>query len=115
MTRRRRRCRIDGHAQRRRGCTGVGGRIACRGRQAVRTVRQCRGRVAPGPAAIGHHAAQQGCAVKHLDRAVGFRRPAQGQRIVVGDAVAHRAAVGRERGDARRHRRHRVNRHSHDR
>ena len=42
---------------------------------------------------------------------VGFRRAGQRQRIVIGDAVAHRAAVGRERGDARRHRRRGVNRH----
>ena len=31
--------------------------------------------------------------------AVGFRRAGQRQRIVIGDAVADDAAVGRERGD----------------
>ena len=69
----------------------------------MRAVRQCRRRISPGAAAIGHRAAQQRRTVKHLDRGVGFRRPGQRQRIVVGDAVAHRTAVGRERGDARRH------------
>ena len=36
----------------------------------------------PGPAAVGDRPLQQRCTVKHLDRCVGFRRPAQGQRIV---------------------------------
>ena len=110
-----RRRRVDGHAQRRRGCTGIGGRIGRRRRQAVRTVRQRRGRVSPGAAAVGDRTAQQGGAVKHLDRAVGLRRAGQRQRGVIGDAVADRAAVGRERGDGRRRRRHRVDRHAHDR
>ena len=43
-----------------------------------------------------------------LDRAVGFRRAGQRQRVVIGDAVADGAAVGRERGDARGNRRRRV-------
>ena len=63
---------------------------------------QRRRRIAPGPAAVGRRAAEQRRAVVDLDRAVGLRRAGQGQRIVVGDAVADRAAVGRERGDGRR-------------
>ena len=35
---------------------------------------------------------------------IGFRRAGQRQRIVIGDAVADHAAVGRERGDGRRNR-----------
>ena len=110
---RRRRCRrVDRHAQRGRRRAGIAGRIGGGRGEAVRAVRQRRRRIAPGPAAIGHRAAQQGCAVKDLDRAVGFRGTGQRQRIVVGDAVAHRAAVGRERGDARGSRRRRVNCHA---
>ena len=79
---------------------GIGGRIARRRRQAVRTVRQRRRRIAPRAAAVGHRAAQQRRTVKDLDRCVGLRRAAQRQRAVIGDVVAHRAAVGRERGNA---------------
>ena len=79
----------------------------------MRAVRQRRRRVGPGAAAVGHRAAQQRCAVKDLDRAVGFRRTGQRQRIVVGDAVAHRAAVGRERGNGRCRRRRGVDRDAH--
>ena len=39
---------------------------------------------------------------------LGFRRAGERQRIVIGDAVAHHAAVGRERGNGRRNRRGRV-------
>ena len=35
----------------------------------------------------------------HIHRAVGRRRAGQRQRVVVGDAVADRAAVSRERGN----------------
>ena len=75
---------------------------------AVRQRRRC---VGPGAAAIGHHAAEQRRPVIDLDRAVGFRRAGQGQRIVIGDPVTHRAAIRRERGDARRHRRRGVDGH----
>ena len=92
---------------------GIGGRIARRRRQAVRAVRQRRRRIGPGAAAVGHRAAQQRRTVKDLDRCVGLRRTGQRQRVVIGDAVAHRAAVGRERGNGRRRRRHRVNRDAH--
>ena len=63
-----RRRRVDRHAQRRRRCPGIAGRIGRRRRQAVGTVRQRRRRIAPGPAAVRHRAAQQRRAVKHLDR-----------------------------------------------
>ena len=109
------RCGVNGHAQRRRGRTGIGGRIARRRCQAVRAVGQRRRRIAPGAAAVGDCAAQQGGAVKHLHRGVRFRRSGQRQRGIIGDAVAGRAAVGRERRDTRRRRRHRINRHIHDR
>ena len=92
---------------------GIGGRIARRRRQAVGAVRQRRRRIAPGAAAVGHRAAQQRRAVKNLDRCVGFRRAGQRQRGVIGDVVTHRAAVGRERGNGRRRRRHRVDRDVH--
>ena len=110
--RRHRRRGVDRDAQRRRRRPGIAGRIARRRRQAVRAVRQRRRRIAPGPAAVGHRAAQQRRTVKDLDRGVGLRRAGQRQRVVIGDAVAHRAAVGRERGNGRRHRRRRVNRHA---
>ena len=55
--------------------------------------------VAPGAAAVGGRAAEQRRTVIDLDRAAGLRRAGQRQRIVIGDAVANHAAVGRERGD----------------
>ena len=71
-------------------------------------VRQRCGGVAPGAAAVGGRAAEQRGAVIDLDRAVGFRRAGQRQHRRIGDAVADGAAVGRERGDGRRDRRHGV-------
>ena len=68
------------------------------------------GGVAPGAAAVGGHGAEQGGAVVDLDRAVGRRRAGQRQRVVIGDAVAGDAAVGRERRDRRGGRRSRVDR-----
>ena len=64
--------------------------------------------VAPGPCPARQRAAEQRRTVIDLDRAVGFRRAGQRQRIVIGDAVADDAAVGRERGDGRGNRRGRV-------
>ena len=57
-------------------------------------------------------AAQQRCTVKHLDRCVGFRRPAQGQDTCGCNAVANRAGIRRERSNRRRSRRHCVDRHA---
>ena len=71
-----------------------------------------RGGVAPGAAAVGGGAAEQRGAVIDLDRAVGFRRAGQRQRVGIGDAVADHAAVGRERGDGRRNRRRGVDGHA---
>ena len=82
-----------------RGRAGIAGSISCRGGQAVAAIRQHRRGVAPGPCSARQRAAQQRRAVEDLDRAVGFRRAGQRQRIVIGDAVADDAAVGRERGD----------------
>ena len=79
----------------------------------MRAIRQRRRRIAPGPAAVRRRAAQQRRTVKDLDRCIGFRRTGQRQRIVIGDVVTHRAPIGRERGNARCHRRRRVNRHTH--
>ena len=62
---------------------------------------QRRGGVAPGAGAVGGGAAEQRGAVVDLDGAVGLGGAGQGQRVVVGDAVADRAAVGGERGDGR--------------
>ena len=70
-------------------------------RQAVGAVGKRRGGEAPGAAAVGGGAAEQGGAVIDLDRGIGFRRAGQRQGIVIGDAVAGRAAVGRERGNGR--------------
>ena len=92
-------------AKRRRRHAGIAGRIGGRCRQAVRAIRQRRRRIAPGAAAIGHRTAQQRRTVKHLDRCVGFRRAGQRQDVRSGDAVTNGAGIGRERGDARRHRR----------
>ena len=64
--------------------------------------------IAPGAGAVRGGAAEQRGAVVDLDRAVGFRRAGQRQGVVIGDAVANRAAVGRERGDARGNRRRRI-------
>ena len=66
------------------------------------------GGIAPGAAAVGGGAAEQRGAVIDLHRGVGFRRAGQRQGIVIGDAVAHDTAVGRERGDARGNRGRRV-------
>ena len=71
-------------------------------------IRQDRRGVAPGPGPARHRAAEQRRTVIDLDRAVGFRRAGQRQRVVIGDAVADDAAVGRERGDGGRGRRRRV-------
>src|ERR1019366_116716 len=104
--------RIDGHAQRRRGNAGVAGRIGGGGSQIMGAVAQRRRGVAPGAAAVGSGAAQQRGAVIDLNRAVGFRRAGQGRRAVVGDVIANGAAVGRERGDGRGNRGHRIDGHA---
>ena len=75
-------------------------------------VGQRRRRVAPGPAAIGHHAVEQRRTVIDLDRAARLRRAGQRQCVVIGDVIARHAAVGRERGNARGHRRRGVDRHA---
>ena len=93
--------RVDGDAQRARGHPGIAGSIGCRGGQAVAAIRQDRRGVAPGPCPARQRAAEQRRAVIDLDRAAGFRRAGKRQRIVIGDAVADDAAVGRERGDGR--------------
>ena len=75
MRRRCRRRRVDRHGQRRRRHPGIAGRIGRRRRQVVRTIRQRRRGIAPGPAAVGHRAAQQRRAVKNLDRALASAVP----------------------------------------
>ena len=68
-------------------------------RQAVGAVGE-RGRgEAPGPCSVGGGAAEQRGAVIDLDRGIGFRAAGERQGIVIGDAVARRAAVGRVRGN----------------
>ena len=86
--------------ERARGHAGIAGGIGGGGGEAVGAIGKRRRGVAPGAAAVGGGAAEQRGPVIDLDRAVGFRRAGQRQRIVIGDAVAHHAAVGRERGDA---------------
>ena len=102
---------VDGDGERRRGRAGIAGRVGGGGGQVMGAVGQGGRGVGPGAAAVGHGAAEQRRAVIDLDRAVGFRRARQRQGVVVGDVVAHRAAVGRERGDARGNRGYGVNRH----
>ena len=48
---------------------------------------------------VGGCAAEQGGAVIDLDRGIGFRGAGERQGIVIGDAVANHAAVGRVRGN----------------
>ena len=85
--------------QRARGHPGIAGSISCRGGQAVAAIRQDRRGVAPGPCSARQRTAEQRRTVIDLDRAAGLRRAGERQRIVIGDAVADDAAVGRERGD----------------
>ena len=93
--------RIDGDAERTRGRAGIAGHIGGGGAQAVGAVGE-RGRgEAPGPRSVGGGGAQQGGAVIDLDRGIGFRRAGERQGIVIGDAIANRAAVGRVRGNRR--------------
>ena len=84
------------------GIAGDIGRSRC---EAMGAVGQCCRGVAPCTGAIGGGAAEQRGAVEHLDGAVGLRRAGQRQRIVVGEVITDRAAVGRERGNARGNRR----------
>ena len=93
--------RIDGDAERTRGRAGIAGDIGGGGAQAVGAVGK-RGRgEAPGPCSVGGGAAEQRGAVIDLDRGIGFRAAGERQGIVIGDAVARRAAVGRVRGNRR--------------
>ena len=65
----------------------------------MRAVVQQRSGEAPGATGIRRDGSQQSCAVVDLDRAVGYRCARQDQGVVVGDAVADRAAVGRKSSD----------------
>ena len=85
-------CRSSRSAHR--GCAGVAGGIGGGSGEAVVAVGERRRGLGPGPAALATALPKQRRTVKRLDRCVGFCRPAQGQRIVVGDAIAHRAAIG---------------------
>ena len=86
--------------------TGIAGDIGGGGGQAVGAVGE-RGRgIGPVAAAIGGGAAEQRDAVIDLHRGIGFRRAGERQGIVIGDAVARRAAVGRVRGNRRGDRGH---------
>ena len=60
-------------------------------------IRQGAGGETPRPAGVGRRRAEQRRAVVDVHRAVGRGRASQRQRVVIGDVVAHRAAVGRER------------------
>ena len=66
-------------------------------------IRQGRGGIAPGPAAVGGSRPDLRRAVKYLRRAVSLRRAGQRQRYCRGDAITDGAGVGRERADARCH------------
>ena len=98
--------------QRRRGRTGIAGRIGCGRGQAVGAVRQ-RGRcIGPGAAAIGHDAVEQRRTVIDLDRALASAVPVSVSVLSLVMWSPDRAAVGRERGNARRHRRRRIDGHA---
>ena len=74
------------------------GRVRRRRRQAVRRAFESAAVVAPGAGTVGGGVAEQRRAVIHLtSRWPG--RAGQRQGVVAGDAVADRAAVGRERRD----------------
>ena len=92
---------VDGDAERARGRAGIAGDIGGGGGQAVGAVGERGRRIGPVAAAIGGGAAEQGGAVIDLDRGIGFRAAGERQGIVIGDAIANRAAVGRVRGNAR--------------
>src|SRR4029078_1694062 len=62
--------------------------------------KRCR-RIGPVAAAIGRGAAEQRDPVIDLDGGIGFGACRERQGVVIGDAVANRAAVGRERGNRR--------------
>ena len=64
--------------------------------EAVCTVGQRRRRVSPRPAGVGRRAADRRRSVEQIDRAAGRCRAGQRECVVVGDAVAGGAAVGRE-------------------
>ena len=92
---------VDGDAERTRGRAGIAGHIGGGGRQAVGAVGK-RGRgEGPGACSVGGGGSQQRGAVIDLDRGIGFRAAGERQGIVIGDAVASRAAVGRVRGNRR--------------
>ena len=84
-----------------RGRTGIAGHIGGRCRQAVGAVGERGRRIGPVAAAVGGGAAEQRDAVIDLDRGIGFRAAGERQGIVIGDAIASRAAVGRVRGNRR--------------
>ena len=92
---------VDGDAQRRGRRAGIAGHIGGGCGQAVGAVGERRRRIGPVAAAIGGGAAEQRGAVIDLDRGIGFRAAGERQGIVIGDAVASRAAVGRVRGNRR--------------
>src|SRR6478735_3435012 len=54
--------------------------------------------------AVGRDTAEQRDAVIDRDGGIGFGAAGERQGVVIGDAIANRAAVGRVRGDARHHR-----------
>ena len=92
---------VDGDAERTRGRAGIAGHIGGGGGQAVGAVGERGRRIGPVAAAIGGGAAEQRGAVIDLDRGIGFRAAGERQGIVIGDAIANRAAVGRVRGNRR--------------
>src|SRR5690348_7719071 len=92
---------VDGDAQGGGSCAGIAGGIGGRGGEAVRAIAKRSGGVVPGPCSVRGDAAEQRCAIKDLDRCVGFRGAGERQRVVIGDAIANRAAVGRVGRDRR--------------
>src|SRR5690349_5969989 len=101
---------IDGDGVCGGGGAGVTGGVGGGGGEAVRTLGERRGGEAPGAGAIGGSCADEHRAVVELDRAVGLGVAAERERARIGEVVADDVAVGREPGNRRGDRRHRVDR-----
>ena len=95
------------------GDSGIAGGIGRFRGQAVGAVGERRGGVAPGPAGVCCRAAEQRRTVIDLDRALASAVPVRVRSLALVTPITHRAPIGRERGDARCHRRRGVDGHAH--
>src|SRR5690242_3385786 len=93
--------RVNRYVQRHRCRTVVAGGIGGRGGEAVRAIAKRSGGVVPGPCSVRGDAAEQRCTIKDLYGCVGRRGAGERQRVVIGNAIANGAAVGRIRRNNR--------------